>query len=84
MANILIDIVSDLHIDQWNTDLDNKYPCGKRSNYPYDFDNKKANILVVAGDTSDNINLSLDYLEQVSEKYDKIFLEMKKGFKKII
>ena len=72
MAKILIDIVSDLHIDQWNTDLDNKYPCGQRSNYPYDFDNKKANILVVAGDTSDNINLSLDYLEQVSEKYDKI------------
>jgi len=29
-----IDIVSDLHIDNWDLSLTCKYPCGERNNYP--------------------------------------------------
>ena len=37
MDNLSIDIVSDLHIDQWDNTLKSKYPCGIRTNKPYDF-----------------------------------------------
>ena len=72
MDNFLIDIVSDLHIEQWNNKYSTKYPCGKINNLPYNFEDKKGSILIVAGDTSDDIDLTLEYLNNISSKYEKI------------
>ncbi len=71
MNNIKIDIISDLHIEQWDSSIENKYPSGKIKNFPYNV-NKKSNILIIAGDISDNLEISLEYLNKLSEKYDSI------------
>lgn len=71
-------IVSDLHIESWNATMYHKYPynSGARAMHPLDLCNKtvsgKANgkvaerdyasILIVAGDTSDDFECSLQYL----------------------
>lgn len=70
--NLYIDIASDIHIDQWNNDIENIHPCGKKLHFPYDFDDKKSKILIIAGDVSDDIDLSIEYLNKISDKYDKI------------
>ena len=67
-----IDIVSDLHVDQWNPNYNNKYPCGEISNNPYNFKYPESDILVIAGDISDDINISIDTLNTASEYYDKV------------
>ena len=56
-----IDLVSDLHIDQWDSSIPNKYPCGKIKDFPIDWSKikEKNNMLVVAGDISDNLDLDL-------------------------
>ena len=67
-------IVSDLHIDQWSNKLTMKYPCGKISHYPLNkqlFINK-TDYLIIAGDISDNIDLSLQYLNSISFYFEKI------------
>lgn len=68
----LIDIVSDLHIDMWNTNLPIKYPCGKRINKPIQWNYNKDKILIIAGDISDNYNLSIQYIQEISKYYKKI------------
>ena len=68
----LIDVVSDLHIDQWSPNYNNKYPCGKISNHPHKFKKTDAKILVVAGDVSDDLELTIKYLNEISEYYEKI------------
>ena len=72
MNKINIDIVSDLHIEQWDPSINNKYPSGKIKNYPYKFPNKKSNILIIAGDISDDINISLDYINELSKIYQNV------------
>ena len=69
-----IDLVSDLHIDQWDSSLTNKYPCGKIKNFPIDWSKikEKNNMLVVAGDISDNLDLSIQYLNEISQYYDRV------------
>ena len=67
-----IDIISDLHIEHWNTTLENKYPCGEIINAPLEFTENKNRLLIVAGDISDNIDLSLEYLSNISKYYKKI------------
>ena len=67
-----IDIISDLHIDQWDTTLENKYPCGKIINSPLQFSENINRILIVAGDISDDLDLSLEYLSNTSKYYKKI------------
>ena len=68
----LFDIVSDLHIDQWDSSLSGQYPCGKVKDVPYQFPKSDSRILIVAGDISDNIDLSLQYLNDISNQYDKV------------
>ena len=64
MDNLEIDLVSDLHIDQWSTNMINKYPCGPIKNVPMKWKiPSRPSILIVAGDISDNLKTSLDYLE---------------------
>ena len=71
--NISIDIISDLHIDQWDTNIMSKYPHGSKKTHPFIIDNyPQSNILVVAGDISDNLQLSLDYLNEISKYYQSI------------
>ena len=66
------DVVSDLHIDQWDLNIKNKYPCGHKKHFPLQWKETDSKILVVAGDVSDDINVSIEYLNQISEHYDKI------------
>ena len=67
-----LDIVSDLHIDQWDSSLNIKNPCGKVSDVAFEFQKTNNRILIVAGDISDDIELSVNYLNEVSEHYDKV------------
>ena len=67
-----IDIVSDLHIDQWSTNYKNKYPCGEVKNFPLKFENVQSQYLIVAGDVCDNLNESIKYLNEISIHYEKI------------
>jgi len=71
-SRIEIDIVSDLHVDQWDPRIGSKYPCGEIRDRPYDFRDKKSRMLIVAGDVSDDINTTLEYLHSISGEYDKI------------
>ena len=69
----MLDLVSDLHIDQWDLTLSNMYPCGETKHFPFQWKEvDHSNILVVAGDISDNIDLSLQYLNEISKYYQKI------------
>ena len=72
MNKINIDIVSDLHIEQWDSSIKNKYPSGKIKDSPYKFPNKKSNILIIAGDISDDINNSLNYINELSKIYQNV------------
>lgn len=68
---ILVDIVSDLHIDNWCSNY-NKYPCNNPIHYPFDYTNPKSDYLIIAGDISDDIDLSIDYVNQLSQYYKHI------------
>lgn len=67
-----LDIVSDLHIDQWDPSLNIKNPCGEVVDAPFKFKKSKDRILVVAGDISDDIDISVKYLDDVSKNYERI------------
>ena len=69
MDNLSIDIVSDLHIDQWDDSIKNKYPCGIRTYKPYNFNDSTSDILVIAGDVSDDLDISLKFINDISKKY---------------
>jgi predicted phosphohydrolase len=69
MNNLSIDIVSDLHIDQWDNTFKSTYPCGIRSNNPYNFNDSMSDILIVAGDVSDDLDISLNFINEISSKY---------------
>lgn len=71
-ATICTDVVSDLHIDQWSSCHPNKYPYGKISNHPFVFESNQSKYLIVAGDISDDINISISYLNDVSQHYKKV------------
>ena len=69
---IKLDIMSDLHIDQWSFDYHNLYPCGPIINEPFQLNNTNSDYLIIAGDISDNINISIDFLNNISKHYKKI------------
>jgi DNA repair exonuclease SbcCD nuclease subunit len=69
------DYISDLHIDHW----DKKYwNCGKpdedHKHFPIDWEgiDNKSDILVVAGDVSDKLDISLKYLKSLRKYYSII------------
>lgn len=77
MDNFSINVASDLHIDQWDSKHNIKYKCGEVKEFPIDWGkivdkNNKNKILIVAGDVSDNLELSCNYLNDISKYYDKI------------
>lgn len=68
-----VDIVSDLHIEHWDTKL--KY--SKKSNDDYVLNSPFkctpfSDILVVAGDVADNIDDCIDYLNTLSKHYKHV------------
>lgn len=70
-----IDFVSDLHIEMWDPQYNIKHPCGERSNHPLDiniFKNSDSKILIVAGDTSDSLELSIKKMNEIGKYYDKV------------
>ena len=67
-----IDIISDLHIDNWSLKYRNKFYKGKISECPFVINHSDAEYLIIAGDISDNINTSLEYINQISNNYKKI------------
>ena len=70
---IKIDIVSDLHIDQWSKKYNIKFPCGEVIERPFIFRETDAEYLIVAGDISDILENSLQYLDTITKLYKKIF-----------
>ena len=68
----MCDIVSDLHIDQWDKEIGVKYPCGLVKQFPYTPDKPQNKILIVAGDVSDSLTNTLKYLDTISVYYEKI------------
>ena len=69
MDNLSIDIVSDLHIDQWDNTIESKHPHGIRAYKPYDFNDSHSDILVIAGDVSDDLDITLNFIDKISSKY---------------
>ena len=77
MDNFSINVISDLHIDQWDPKYSIKYKCGLVKEFPLNWDkivdkNIKNKILIVAGDVSDDLELSCNYLNHISQYYNKI------------
>lgn len=64
-------VVSDLHIDHWDLNLYVKYPHGERKNFPFPLEKNKG-ILIIAGDISDDLDLSIEFLNKISNFYEKI------------
>ena len=69
--DLSIDLISDLHIDQWSPEHKIKYPYGIIKDIPFHINNS-SEILVVAGDISDDLNESLKWMNNISNKYEKI------------
>lgn len=70
---VKIDYVSDLHIDHWDERYRPFYPLGERKNFPLNWEKmKQSDILVIAGDISDNLFTSLEYLNQLKKLYKHI------------
>lgn len=69
-----IDLISDLHIDHWDPKIKSLFPSGKVKNYPFDLkkEKNKSKILIVAGDISDDLKQSIDYIDHVSQYYEKV------------
>ena len=71
-----IDIISDLHIDHWDNGYLSKNPSCKTLHKPFTPDNVEGSILVVAGDVSDDFEMSIGYLNGLAKDYDKVlFIE---------
>lgn len=66
------EIMSDLHIDYWDPNIKSDFPCGPISNHPLKFNNNSDKILIIAGDVSDDLNKTIDFLNFISKYYKKI------------
>ena len=66
-----LEIVSDLHIDQWDPKFNISNPCGEVKNSPLKW-NLSDNILVIAGDISDDLDRTCKYLNELSNYYSTI------------
>ena len=61
------DLVSDIHVEHW------------KNNYDF-LKNKQSQTLIVAGDVSDNPDLSYEWLSVVSAEYKEILFIKKSAF----
>ena len=65
---MIIDIISDLHIDFWNNNYWNKLSYSKK-HYPFVIKETFSDILIVAGDISDDLDLSIKTIDSLSKNY---------------
>ena len=65
---MIIDYISDLHIDTWNITIETFIEKV--------FKNKKSDYLIIAGDTSSFIKNTKDFLKKLSPLYKSIFIVM--------
>ena len=73
--SVKVDFVSDLHIEMWDKEYNIKHPCGERKNNPLDiniFKNSDSKILIVAGDISDTLELSVEKLDELAQSIKKL------------
>ena len=84
-----VDIISDLHIDSWNNNYKSKYITTTK-HMPFNFEDwqhqninttnedqstdRSLNILIIAGDISDDMITSMKYLNDMHLSYDKVLL----------
>lgn len=66
------DYVSDLHIDHWDKRFTTKTQYGEAKDYPIDWSKANSEILIIAGDISDDINVSIKYIKEIKKYYKKI------------
>ena len=72
LTTIFFDLCSDLHIEYWDKSLNREtYACSPKQ-FPLVLQKTDSDILVVAGDVSDDIGLSLEYLNFLSTNYKKV------------
>lgn len=71
---MIIDIVSDLHIDFWEKNNFCEYNYSPKNHSPFNFKeiDNKSTILVIAGDICDNLDLFLKKINDYSIYYEKI------------
>ncbi len=67
-----IDIISDLHIDHWSKKYKIKYPSCEPIEKPYEYKKSNSDILIIAGDISDDLDISIDFLNRISKFYKKV------------
>lgn len=72
LLNKKFDIMSDLHIDSWSNKYNRKYKKGKISEVPLKLINTESEYLIIAGDISDNIERTFEYLNNLSNYYELI------------
>ena len=71
---VQFDYVSDLHIDHWHEEYSSLTPLGLTKNFPMKWKNIKSEILIIAGDVSDDLELTYQYIVGVIKPhYKKIF-----------
>jgi hypothetical protein len=74
----LFKIVSDLHIDYWCSSYTLQHRCGKILEHPLHMDSfihtntQEPVYLIVAGDISDNIDITLQYINSISMYFTKV------------
>mgnify|MGYP000257563993 FL=1 len=75
---MLFKIVSDLHIDYWSSSYTLQHRCGKMLEQPLHMDSfihttaQEPVYLIVAGDISDNIDITLHYINSISMYFTKV------------
>ena len=71
--DIHFDFVSDLHIDHWDANHISQTPIGQMKHFPIDWPSiKQSNTLVIAGDISDDLETSINYLSHVAAIYSVV------------
>jgi len=60
---MIFDLVSDLHIDHWGRSFETDWLC-----------DQKSDILVVAGDTSDSVDITCEYLHKLTNYYTDVLV----------
>lgn len=71
---MILDIVSDLHIDFWEKNNWCNYNYSNKKNIPFYFkyEENKSNILIISGDICDDLDLFIKKINNYSIYYDKI------------
>ena len=67
-------VVADLHADYWGDSFPNPYPCGTRHHHPlvWGKPNDEDAVLVVAGDVSDNMDTTIQYISSLTTFYNEV------------